>query len=64
MADTTFKTVLPALKAVDLGDSTYAISVSAHPGGVGTDTTFVGVSPPLKAVDNGDNTYSIAAVLQ
>jgi hypothetical protein len=28
MADTTFKTVLPDLKAVDLGDGTYAVAVS------------------------------------
>jgi hypothetical protein len=60
MADTTFRTALPDLKAVDLGDGTYAIAVVIIPAIVGgTDTTFKNVSPDLKAVDNGDGTYSL-----
>ena len=64
MADTTFKMVLPALKAVDFGDGTYGVSAADMPAGVGVDTIFVGVSPPLKAIDNGDGTYSISGILQ
>ena len=64
MADTTFRTVLPLLKAVDLGDGTYAISIAAQTDPGGTDTTFSTVLPLLKAVDLGDGTYAMAGVLQ
>ena len=60
MADTTFRTALPLLKAIDLGDGTYSVAVVIVPAIVGgTDITFKTVQPPLKAVDNGDGTYSI-----
>jgi len=60
MADTTFRIVLPALKAVDLLDGTYAIScvVVANPGL--TDTSFRKVLPALKAVNLGDGTYALS----
>ena len=63
MADTTFRVVLPALKAIDLGDGTYAVAVehTVPPGG-GTDTIFNNVFPPLKAIDLGDGTYAICIV--
>lgn len=65
MPDTTFKTMIPALKAKDLGDSTFAMSVQSVtvPGG-GTDTVFAGTDPPLKAVDLGDGTFAISARFQ
>jgi len=63
MADTTFRTILPALKAVDSGDGTFKVMASSQglPVG-GTDLTFTNILPPLKAVDNGDDTYSISCV--
>ena len=65
MADTTFIFVLPALKARDLGDNTYAVALEYKPATVGgTDTTFANVSPPLKAIDLGDGTYAIAIAPQ
>jgi len=39
MADTTFRTVLPALKAVDLGDGTYAMGVNVRGGVYATGRT-------------------------
>jgi hypothetical protein len=65
MADTTFKMVLPALKAIDLVDGAYALAIADVniPGG-GTDITFVGVSPPLKAIDLGDGTYAMATEIR
>lgn len=39
MADTTFKTVLPALKAIDNGDGTYSISVGGTIAGLANATT-------------------------
>ena len=64
MADTTFKIVIPPLKAVDNGDGTYSMAIAAMPVVGGVDTTFVGILPALKAVDNGDGTYSLAGILQ
>jgi hypothetical protein len=64
MADTTFRIVLPALKAIDNGDGTYSMAIEAMPDIVGADTTFVGVIPPLKAKDNGDGTFSLLGILQ
>ena len=57
MADSTFSTVLPPLKAIDNGDGTYLVAVYPLFPAAGTDLTFTNVLPPLKAVDNGDGTY-------
>lgn len=70
MPDTTFNMVVPDLKAKDLGDGTFAMSIGniTIPGG-GTDTVFPGTDPPIKAIDtgevdsNGDKIYAVAAVL-
>lgn len=61
MADTTFATILPPIKAVDLGDGTSSIAVQEPvvPAG-GTDLTLANVIPPIKVVDLGDGTYAIA----
>ena len=61
MADTVFRNTTPPLKAVDLGDGTYALSTVyvVVPAG-GTDTTFRSVSPTLKAIDLGDGTYALS----
>jgi len=62
MADTVFVTVIPNIKAKDLGDGTYAMAVSLKPEtAVPTNSTFATVSPALKAVDLGDGTYGMAA---
>ena len=63
MANTTFATVLPAIKAVDFGDGTYGLSVSVQTDPGGADLTFNSILPPLKAVAMGDGTYAMAAVL-
>ena len=61
MADTTFNMIIPALKAVDLGDGTYAMGVSIQPETAApTNLTFATVLPALKAVDLGDGTYAIS----
>ncbi len=70
MADTTFNMVVPDLKAKDLGDGTFAMSVGpiTIPGG-GTDTVFPGTDPPIKAIDtgtvdsDGNKIYALAVVL-
>ena len=65
MADTTFRLVIPDLKAVDNGDDTYSLNVTevTVPGG-GTDTVFANTNPPLKAIDLGDGTYAISIEYQ
>ncbi len=65
MADTVFLTTIPALKAYDLGDGTYAMALAAVvvPGG-GTDTVFERTDPPLKAIDLGGGKYALSCVLQ
>ncbi len=60
MADSTFVTILPALKAVDNGDGTYSVSAVLVPVGGGSDTVFAGISPPLKAHDNGDGSFAVS----
>ena len=68
MADTTFTMMVPGLKAVDLGDGTFGLSVSPITGS-GTDTVFPGTDPPIRAVDtgtvdsNGNPIYVVAAVI-
>jgi hypothetical protein len=67
MADTTFKNILPATKAVDNGDSTYSLAaqIVVVPAG-GTDlilATFDG-DLPVKAIDLGDGTYALAVEVQ
>jgi len=57
MADTTFATIKPPLKAVDNGDGTYSVAVYLLDPAAGTDLTFADTIPPVKAVDNGDGTY-------
>ncbi len=61
MADTTFRTILPSLKAKDNGDGTYSTAVAIRVG-TGVATTFPKVLPPLKAVNLGDGTYAVAIV--
>jgi len=61
MADTTFQTTSPPLKAVDNGDDTYSIAVAVV-NDTGVYITFDRVLPSLRAVKLADNTYAISAV--
>ena len=63
VADTVFKAVSPNVKAVDLGDGTYALAVViVDEAAVPVNTTFRKTLPPTEAVDLGDGTYAISAV--
>lgn len=62
MADTIFEGTIPPLKAVDMGDGTYAMAIRSMPDVGGTDIVLTIIRPGLKAFDNGDDTYSMAIV--
>ncbi len=64
MADTTFRTTLPPLKAVDLGDGTYALCIVPLIVPGVSHTTFRTILPALKAIDNGDGTFSVSVEAQ
>ena len=60
MADTVFRNTTPPLKAVDLGDGTYAPAVYMFADIGGTDVVFRSALPAPKAKDLGDGTYALA----
>ena len=57
MADTTFANIYPPLKAIDLGDGTYALAIYSINPTPGVDRVMKGIIPPVKAVDNNDGTF-------
>jgi len=60
MADTTFGSARPLMKAVDIGDETYAWAVQeATEAAVSHNRVFENTTPPLKAIDLGDGTFAI-----
>ena len=68
MADTTFQTTIPPVKAVDQGDGTYSKACVIYADS-GIYTTFAKTFPPLRAVQigvdaDGNPIYARACVLQ